>query len=188
MAQDLRDLLKVEKIDKSVAMSKGHEDRFLKKLERKLPLQKPKNVFNFLSIAASIVIFIGFSFGIFKYYQSPDKTTEPKTVANTNIKTLGDLSPNLKKVEDYYLASINLELSKIQITPQNKELFDGYVDRLQELNEEYDRLTIELNNNGPMEETIDALIDNLKFRLSLLNRLKVKLAEFHQSTFSEENI
>ena len=104
------------------------------------------------------------------------------------MKTLCDLSPNLKKVEDYYLASINLELSKIEVTPRNKELFDGYVDRLQELNTEYQNLTIELNENGPLEETIDALIDNLKLRLSLLSRLKEQLIEFNESIFVEENI
>ena len=29
---------------------------------------------------------------------------------------------SLKRVEDYYLASINLELSKVKLTPENKEL------------------------------------------------------------------
>ena len=86
------------------------------------------------------------------------------------------------------MASINLELSKVQLTPENKELFDGYVQRLKELNDEYDKLTLELNDNGPNEETLDALIDNLKFRLNLVMRLKEKLQEFNDDSFGQESI
>ncbi len=96
------------------------------------------------------------------------------------------MSPDLKKVEDYYLASINLELSKVQLTPENKELFDGYVERLKELNDEYDTLILELNDNGLNEDTLDALIDNLKFRLNLVMRLKEKLQEFNNDVFNQE--
>ena len=59
---------------------------------------------------------------------------------------------------------------------------------LKELNEEYDKLTEELNDNGPNEGTLDALIDNLKFRLNLVLRLKEKLQEFNDDTFAEESI
>ena len=75
-------------------------------------------------------------------------------------KSLGDVSPDLKKVEDYYLANINLELSKIELTPENKDMFDGYVQRLEDLKKEYNTLSIELTENGPNEQTINALIIN----------------------------
>ena len=101
---------------------------------------------------------------------------------------MGDISPDLKKVEDFYLASINLELSKVNLTSDNKDLVDGYIERLKELNSEYDNLTIEFNENGPNEETLDALIDNLKFRLNLVMQLKQKLQEFSQDNFKEVSI
>ena len=144
----------------------------------------------YLNIAASIIVVLGISYGVVKATGGgPD--IEPTTVvedggsAPTNITTLGDLSPDLKKVEDYYLASINLELSKIQLTPENKELFDGYISRLEELNKEYDRLTQELTDNGPNELMIDALINNLKLRLNLLYRLKEKLKEFNTDNLQQ---
>lgn len=84
------------------------------------------------------------------------------------------------------MASINLELSKVELTPQNKELFDGYVLRLQELNKEYDKLLEELNENGPNAITLDALIENLKLRLNLVMRLKDKLEEFNDDAFEQE--
>ena len=96
------------------------------------------------------------------------------------------MSPQLKKVEDYYLANINLELSKMEVTPENKELFDGYLSRLQELNDEYDVLTKELEESGPTEHIINASIDNLKLRLNLMYRLKEKLNEINNENNSLE--
>ncbi|WP_299123610.1 hypothetical protein [uncultured Winogradskyella sp.] len=188
MAQDLRDLFKEDTKEQDVKMSKGHDARFLQKLNKELPKQHKTSRFNFLSIAASVVVLLGLSYGAYQFFHSPVNPEEPIEVADTDIKTLGDISPDFKKVEDYYLASINLELSKVQLTPQNKELFDGYVQRLKELNDEYDRLTIELNENGPNEETLDALINNLKYRLNLVMRLKEKLAEYNDDSFMQESI
>jgi hypothetical protein len=188
MAQDLRKLFNEDPKDQHIKMSEGHEARFLQKLDKELPKQqKSSNRFSFLSIAASVVVLLGLAYGAFQVF--PGSTnTDDGLLEVADIKTLGDVSPDLKKVEDYYLASINLELSKVQLTPENKELFDGYVQRLKELNEEYDKLTIELNDNGPNEDTLDALIDNLKFRLNLVMRLKNKLQEFNDDSFTQESI
>jgi hypothetical protein len=189
MAQDLRNLFKEDHQDKHLEMSKGHEDRFLQKLEKELPQkQKGSHYFSFLNIAASVIVLLGLSYGAYNYFQSTITSDNPVEVVSTDLKSLGDVSPDLKKVEDYYLASINLELSKVQLTTENKELFDGYIERLKELNTEYDKLTVELNENGPNEETLDALIDNLKFRLNLVMRLKEKLQEFNDDSFTEESI
>jgi hypothetical protein len=184
MAQDLRNLFNEDPKDQHVKMSEGHEARFLQKLDNALPKGNKSSQFSFLNIAASVIVLLGLSYGAFQLFQGPNIEPETHQVVS-NLKTLGDVSPDLKKVEDFYLASINLELSKVELTPDTKELFDGYVARLKELNEEYDRLTIELNENGPNEETLNALIDNLKFRLNLVMRLKEKLQEFNDDAFKE---
>lgn len=174
MAQDIRDLLKQDLQEQNKKMPENHEARFLDKLNKALPEeQKPK--FNWLQIAASIVLFIGLGFGGFKYFNNPVVPVDTNTTIVATTKTLGDVSPDLKKVEDYYLANINLELSKVKLTPENKEMFDGYVQRLEDLKNEYSKLSVELTKNGPDEQTINALIDNLKFRLNLLHRLKEQL-------------
>ena len=186
MAQDLRNLFENEPDNEAIKMSDGHEARFLQKLDKELPKQqKSSNRFGFLNIAASVIVLLGLSYGAYQFFQAP---IDPIVVAEANLKTLGDVSPDLKKVEDYYLASINLELSKVQLTPENKELFDGYIERLKELNDEYNKLTKELNENGPNEATLDALIENLKYRLNLVMRLKEKLAEFNDDSFKQESI
>ncbi|WP_417871616.1 hypothetical protein [Winogradskyella sp.] len=186
MAQDLRNLFEEDRLAQRAKMSQDHEARFLDRLDKELPIEKKSSGLSFLNIAASVVVLLGLSFGAYKYFQSPVVIEPTQEVVDTDLKTLGDVSPDLKKVEDYYLASINLELSKVELTPQNKELFDGYVLRLQELNKEYDKLLEELNENGPNTVTLDALIENLKLRLNLVMRLKDKLEEFNDDVFEEE--
>ncbi len=187
MAQDLRQLFEKENKATQEKMPQGHEVRFLKKLDEALPEETSiKRRFSMLQIAASIVVLIGLAFGASQFFQQPpvdgQKIVDTKNSKQENqLKSLGDISPDLKKVEDYYLANINLELSKVKLTPENKELFDGYVVRLGELNQEYKRLSVELTENGPNELTVSALIDNLKLRLNLLYRLKEQLNDLNMS-------
>ena len=186
MAQDLKKLFESEIRGSILKMSEGHEKRFLDKLDEALPVESVKrSSFGFIRIAASVVILIGLSFGAYKYFETPQVEPQQQEVA-IKMKSLGDISPDLKKVEDYYLANINLELSKVKLTPENKELFDGYVTKLEELNKEYQRLTIELTENGPNELTVSALIDNLKLRLNLLYRLKEQLQDLNDSELNQE--
>ncbi len=190
MAQDIRKLFDSEHQSKDLqvikeSMAKGHESRFLKKLDEELPLRSKKSPFTFLNIAASVVLLLGFSFGAYQFLGSEQVAEIPvETVAT---KSLGDISPQLKKVEDYYLANINLELSKMKVSPESKELFDGYLERLEELNKEYAALADELTQSGPSELTVNALINNLKLRLNLLYRLKEKLSELNaaEDTYKE---
>lgn len=188
MGQNLKDLFQNEPENKTTKMSDGHQQRFLQKLDDALHTKKKKKRFTTLSIAASIIVLLGLSYGAFIFFNLPVESFTPTKIATSKLKTMGDISPDLKKVEDYYLATINLELSKVKLTPENKELFDGYIERLQELNKEYQNLTLELNENGPNAETLDALIENLKFRLNFVMRLKEKLQEFNDDSFTEESI
>lgn len=186
MAQDIRKLFENEPKVFNDKMPKGHEAKFLKKLEEELPVKSNKSIFSFLNIAASIVLLIGFSYGAYQFMGSSEIENSPQETVLR--KSLGDISPQFKKVEDYYLANINLELSKMKVTPESKELFDGYLARLEELNKEYQRLEEELTQSGPNEQTVNALIDNLKLRLNLLYRLKEKLSELNESNNTYEDL
>jgi len=182
MAQDIKKLLKQEVSQKK--MSENHEARFMEKLDTNFPKKKTTN-FSWLSIAASVVLLVGFMG--YNHLNSEDPITIIETPAVSDSKSLSDVSPTLKKVEEYYLASINLELSKLKYTTETKELFDGYLERLNDLNKEYDRLGIELTKSGPNEATINALIDNLKFRLNLLYRLKDQLKNLNTSETNQSD-
>lgn len=177
MSRDIRELFK-DNGSNYEKMAKNHETRFLDKLETALPKAKHSK-FNSMHIAASLVFLMSLGFGAYTYLYSK---TESTTVVSTPInkletKTLGDISPGLKKVEDYYLASINLQLSKVKYTPETKDVFDGYLKRLDELDKEYKRLSIDLAKSKTSELTVNALIDNLKLRLNLMYRLQSQLKE-----------
>jgi len=114
---------------------------------------------------------------------NPDTTivsNEDSKDADTNI-SLGDLSPDLEKIENYYVANINLELANLEVSDDNKGVVDGYMEQLEALDAEYKRLNKELNEVGPNDQTIEALIQNLQLRLQLLKKLKEKLNQLKLS-------
>ncbi|MDG3583628.1 hypothetical protein [Galbibacter pacificus] len=197
MAQDIKKMFEDHKDKGQYTLPKGHEEDFLKLLEATFPKKrKPKSYL--WKIAASIVVLLGIGTSIF-FYQKESNTpidgqvvgVDQKTDKEADKITLGDISPDLKKVEDYYVANINLELADIDLNDANKKLLDGYMGRLSELNDAYKELTVELNNVGPNDQTINALINNLQLRLQLLYRLKEKIKELKESKnekFTTQNV
>ncbi len=184
MAQDLRERFKQEREVKMYRMKKGHENRFVNRLEVELPCEKKHN-YLWLKIAACIAVVTGIV--VYNYNSSFMDTPQVTTVIDLNradVKeeiSLGDLSPDLKKVEHYYVANINMALSKLQVSKENKGLVDSFMNQLADLNMEYERLNTELNQIGPNDQTITALIENLQYRLQLLKQLKKKLNELNSS-------
>ncbi len=180
MQQDINKKFKGFEAEHVSKMPSGHEARFLLKLDADQPIKRTSNKW-FYYIAASVMLFL--SCGLFLFN---NKTEQPikRTVSvekSLELKSLGDVSPELKQVENYYLASINLELSKMSINSNNKELFDTYLDQLENLNVAYKNLSKDLTQNGPTEVLVTALIENLKLRLETLQRLKNQLKEMNQN-------
>lgn len=191
MSQDLRDLFKKDSSESSAKMKAGHEARFLEKLEKELPATK-KSSFLMWKVAASIAVLFGI--GLYFINQDGADPIDTEVVGTDNSIddarpfSLGDLSPDLKGIEDYYVSTINFELSKLELTAGNKGLVDSYLEQLFELDEEYSKLNIELNEMGPNDQTINALIKNLQLRLQLLHKLKGKLNELKSSENEQDNI
>lgn len=184
MAQDIREIFGNEEEEGRPKLKAGHEQRFLKRLEAELPQQRKKK-FPYLKIAASVMFLLGF--GSYFFWQEnssvPEEIVVEKQTEVIQVEklSLGDLSPDLKKVENYYMASINLEISGLEVSDKNKELIDSFMGELSELNYEYGRLSKELNEIGPNDQTITAMVKNLQLRLQLLHRLKEKLNQLKSS-------
>lgn len=191
MSQDLREMFKNSDTEIDQSMKDGHEQRFMKRMEMELPVAKGPS-FPWFKIAASLIILIGLGTYVFMNWNNPEpiKTTivdKNKPVPKDKGISLGDLSPDLKKVEDYYMVSINLELSQLEISDRNKTLIDSFMERLEELNVEYKKLNTELNEIGPNDQTITALIKNLQLRLQLLHKLRDKLKELQSRGMEADN-
>jgi len=184
MQQDINSKFKNFEKENVSKMPNGHEARFLLKLDSKSVIKKsPKKGLKkqFLYIAASIILLISSGAFLFLNKVEQSKNSVANANSSTKLKTLGDLSPELKQVEDYYLANISLELSKMPVNENNKELFDVYLEQLEDLNLEYKSLSKELTNQGVTEVLVSALIENLKLRLQTLQRLKKQLQEVNQN-------
>lgn len=198
MARDIRKLLEDYQEQPSV-LKEGHEQRFAAKLERAKENKLSENIYKenkgiinksfWLKAVAILAIFLGVGLIGYMRLNNPDMApvgTEKNAIVNTDALkieedvpqiTLADISPDLKRVEEYYMTGINVQLASLKINSENKDLVDGYMERLSELDKEYSALNVELSKVGPTETTISALVDNLKFRLELLNKLKNKLKE-----------
>lgn len=197
MGQDIRKMLQKDKESRKFKMPEGHQARFEDRLNKAFPKKRKSGGRKwFFQIAAILVIIL--AAGGFFYFNSGTsvdpygpqvvETSEEKPVEEKKENTtatkqfqLSDVSPQYKKIEDYYMASLNMELAKLSINKENKELIDSFMKQLAELDKEYKRLNNELNELGPNEQTIEAMVANLQLRLELLFKLKQKLKEIKGS-------
>lgn len=194
MGQDIREMFRKEEHLGKDKLSKGHQGRFEARLDEALPVQRKKNnISSFLQIAAVMVVALGIgAFFFFNDSQNPvqnnkqtvdtpvEEPKDEKEVPATEYR-LSNVSPEFKKIEDYYMASVNIQLAKLEMTPGNKELIDAFMKKLETLNQEYIALNAEIQETGLNEETVEAMIANLQLRLDLLKKLKTKLNEIEQS-------
>lgn len=198
MAQDIRKMFQEDTTLPSKP-PKGHQKRFEARLEEALPQENKKDsgrMFYFLRIAAVLVVVLGISFfflnreGEIGGEQLTDSPVETETESAEEIPVtkeyqLSDVSPEFKKIEDYYLASLNMELAKLDVNDSNKELIDSFMTQLAGLDREYQKLNAEINETGLTEGTIEAMVSNLQLRLDLLYKLKNKINDINQSKIKE---
>lgn len=195
MAQDIRKMFQEDTTLPSKP-PKGHQKRFEARLEVALPQEKGKGdsgrMFYFLRIAAVLVVVLGISFFFFnredefageQYTNTPVEMEQQAKdeVPVTKEYQLSDVSPEFKKIEDYYLASLNIELAKLNVNDSNKELIDSFMDQMEGLDREYKKLNAEIDEVGLSESTVEAMISNLQLRLDLLHKLKNKINDIKQS-------
>jgi len=192
MAQDLRELMNQEKYaTQRPKLSNGHEKRFLNRLADEIPKEEKSNSYLWMKIAAVLVVILATGFFLKNQLINPSPvvpmiTNAPTESMQVSPVYLSDVSPQFKKVEDYYLGNINAELAQLTITNDNKELIDSFMLQLEELDLEYTRLNEEMDETGVNEAVVNSLVNNLELRLGLLSKLKNKLGEIKQA--SQENI
>jgi hypothetical protein len=174
MKVDIRNKIKKEKMMRE--LPNNHRNSFEQRLTNELH-QKSGNYFTFLKIAASFLILLSLGVIGYQFFKSDAAQeivlTEDKPAKKIN--SMADISPNLKKIEEYYLTHINYQFSKIKITDENRAFLDSYFIQLGKLQEDYNNSIAEINSEEISEETINALIENLQMRLKLMYQLKAQL-------------
>ena len=202
MAQDIRKMFQEDRSLPSERLEKGHEQRFGARLEKAFPQEEkttkePKNNYMFLKIAAVLVVALGIGFvfmapdNMFKGEQvvetapSEEIMEKEEEVPVTKEYQLSDVSPEFKKIENFYLASLNIELAKLEVNEENKALVDSFMKQLAGLDQEYKKLNAEISETGLTEGSVEAMISNLQLRLELLYKLKNKIKDINQSKIKQ---
>lgn len=131
----------------------GHLERFERKLN--LPPNQNKTSWKWLSVAASVVLLIGFWLG------------------NNHQKSqidLADLSPKMEEVQTYFVSTINQEVKTLEKNRSlaTESIIENALEQLEELEDEYNVFVKELTKNGKQRKLINAMIQNYQQRLTIL--------------------
>lgn len=131
----------------------NHYERFLEKKSR---VKSYKNYLLPLSIAASIVIMIGF----FTFFNSKEKAGNDLEFA----------SKETKQTDSIFSCMIKLELEKVKEkkSPENEKIIADALIQMKILDADYDKIKQELLKNGESRQIIYAMIKNLQTRISFL--------------------
>lgn len=134
-----------------------HFDRFEKRLQGKGVQPKKKTSWKWMSVAASVILLIGFGLG---------------SMSNNDTIDLTDISPKMAEVQTYFVSTINQELSEIESSRnlQTEDLIEQALDDLEELEDKYQTFVRELNKNGQQRKIINAMISNYQQRLDILQK------------------
>lgn len=182
MKQDLRALFEKERDQNRPSLADGHQERFAQLLEEKLPQKKKSSSFRYWMAAASVAVLLGVA-GLL-YQPSSDGSAGVVDVPSQIEKGEGvpvkefelqEVAPEFKKIENFYLASLNIELASLDVNDRNREIVDSFMKQLAGLDQEYQLLNEELYQYGANSQTLEAMVRNLQFRLELLLQVKKRI-------------
>ncbi|NNC69673.1 MAG: hypothetical protein HKN90_02505 [Flavobacteriaceae bacterium] len=173
MPKDVREILKNAE-QHHLELPKDHRERFEDRLKQ-LHERNTSYRFFFLKIAAAVLVLVSFVY--YAFSNDTSGTESASGLPELKYTSLSSVSPEMEKVENYYINAINYELASLEKTPENQQLLDDYLDKIGKLDDDYNRLNTDLAEKGINEKTINALITNLQLRLQLLLQLKDQLNE-----------
>jgi hypothetical protein len=176
----MKDNLKkyIEDNRSSFEVYKGDKEAMWAEIKRKLDEVENSSSKHFpwknaLRIAASILFILTLSIGFLMIKGSSERYA--------NGVSLHDLSPELAEAELYYNQILEAKMNLIRASNVNVD--DIVVDDFQSLDSAYNDLKMDLEDNMYNEEVIDAMIQNYRLKLQILENI---LEEIQKSN-DEEN-
>lgn len=133
-----------------------HYDRFLAKQSQK---RTRKNYWYTLSIAASVLLLVGF----FTFFNGKLHKAEAPT-------DLQFASKQTRETDSIFTAMIRYELEKVKQkkSPINEQIVSDALTQMETLDKDYEKIKQELIKNGESKQIIYAMIRNLKTRIAFL--------------------
>jgi hypothetical protein len=145
--------------------AKGHQDRFLDRLEGNKKKKKKGLLFRLAIPSAAAILIL---FGIWTIYTPETDTNEPQ---------VAKLSPKVQETQMYFAGIIEKELAKVEKenSPETKMLVKDALLRMDALEEDYNKLTKEMLAKGENKQLLHAMITNLQTRISFLEDVLEKI-------------
>ena len=162
-------------------LRKGHQDRFLAKLEgmndseglASIASENKRNNWGKWVAAASIILMIGFGLTTIMNYKEANLPEVPEEIANA---------------EFYFEGLINADLEKLQSSKNEhtKQLIDDTISQINKLDQEYKALQKKLIEDYD-RRIVKAMISNFQTRIDLLNMVLEQVEIIEQIKNEQQN-
>ncbi len=151
----------------------GHEDRFMARLQtlesqNEQSRRRVSDRFKWMVVAASLAILMTLGISVWNLKD----VAEPE-LAEQKME-LQEVSPEMKSAEQYLVAELAKKKERATEIAATDPDLKGFIDQLDQLEKDYEKLELELNNNRDNERIIAGMIQNYRLRLELLERLFAK--------------
>lgn len=144
-----------------------------KKIEKDMHKKRSINWYRIMWKAASVVIIFALSFLATEYLHRNTKISEKQ---EAGIDKMVDQIPELAEAKAYYTSMVNSKLREIEpMLEQNPELNKDIMNDLSELDSIYIDLKKDLKDNIANREIIEAMIQNYRLKLEILEELQMEL-------------
>jgi predicted RNase H-like nuclease (RuvC/YqgF family) len=151
-----------ESQDSDSELIPGHEERFEMRLLRMREDKKIKRFPRWPWIAAAAAVVAGVIVAI-------TISEVKKTNDYAERVRLSDVSLEMAATEEYYNERLKLDVGQLNTTDQNIKRF---LDDLKRLEGEYAMLEDQLSKNFNNQRIADAMVNNYRFRLQLMEQLQ----------------
>ncbi len=152
----------------------GHRERFAKRLKNQNKFKVRRRMF--WIAAAVLILFLGLSVDGYQKYKKLEQQALMK--------------PEIRKTQDYFAGIIEQELESIQTeeTPESRKLVAETMYQLKKLERDYDKLLKDFRINNENKALINAMIENFRQRIQLLEFTKQQLEEIKKikNTYYEQ--
>lgn len=151
----------------------GHQRRFEKLLKGKNTNKKKS--WRWMSVAASVILLIGFSLG---------------SITQNKPLTLSDISPKMEEAEAYFVNTISIGTQEIEKNRslQTEEIIEDALNQIEELEDHYQLFIKELNSTGEQIRVVNEMIKNYQKRLEILQNALQQIEQIKNPKTLENEI
>jgi len=167
MKQDIRDLFKQE--DDLEVLPENHRAEFLEKLKK-----QPNEESSIPWVKIAAVVLIVLTVGVSVLYNT------------TEVEEVSPIIAQIEAVEAEYLEDIKAEWESFIALAEDDVLVERFRKKLDELDLDYQEISIQFKNGPNNIMVVEGLIDNLQTRLQILKDIQEHIKILNQNNENHE--